>query len=77
LKIAHYFRLIHVKTASKSASTIVSNPNGNSGFKLCSAVVSNETQIHTHMCYAEFNNIFPWIAAMDANVISMEVSVDS
>jgi len=33
LKIASYFRLIHVKTASKSASTIVSNPNGNSGLK--------------------------------------------
>jgi len=31
LKIASYFRLIHAKTASKSASTIVSNPNGNSG----------------------------------------------
>lgn len=31
LKIASYFRLIHVKTASKSASTIISNPNGNSG----------------------------------------------
>jgi len=32
LQIARYFRLIHVKTASRSASTIVSNPNGNSGF---------------------------------------------
>ena len=32
LQIARYLRLIHVKTASKSASTIVSNPNGNSGF---------------------------------------------
>ncbi|WP_395004440.1 hypothetical protein, partial [Undibacterium sp.] len=31
LKIASYFRLIHVITASKSASTIISNPNGNSG----------------------------------------------
>ena len=35
LQIARYLRLIHVKTASKSASTIVSNPNRNSGFKLC------------------------------------------
>ncbi|WP_395007700.1 HupE/UreJ family protein [Undibacterium sp.] len=33
LKIASYFRLIHVKTASKSASTIISNPNVNSGLK--------------------------------------------
>ena len=32
LQIASYFRLIHVKTTSKSASTIVSNPNENSGF---------------------------------------------
>jgi hypothetical protein len=31
LQIASYLRLIHVKTASKSASTIVSNPNGKSG----------------------------------------------
>jgi hypothetical protein len=31
LQIASYLRLIHVKTVSKSASTIVSNPNGNSG----------------------------------------------
>ncbi|GGX22358.1 5-methyltetrahydropteroyltriglutamate--homocysteine S-methyltransferase [Undibacterium macrobrachii] len=43
-------------------------------FKLCSAVVSDETQIHTHMCYAEFNDILPWIAAMDADVISIETS---
>ena len=33
LQIASYLRLIHVKTASKSASTIVSNPHGNSGLK--------------------------------------------
>jgi hypothetical protein len=31
LQIASYFHLNHVKTASKSASTIISNPNGNSG----------------------------------------------
>ncbi len=43
-------------------------------FKLCSAVVQDETQIHTHMCYAEFNDILPWIAAMDADVISIETS---
>jgi hypothetical protein len=34
LQIARYLRLIHVKTASKSASTIVSNPDGNSGLNL-------------------------------------------
>lgn len=41
-------------------------------FRLSSAGVRNETQIHTHMCYAEFNEIVPAIAAMDADVISME-----
>ncbi|MDE2429395.1 MAG: 5-methyltetrahydropteroyltriglutamate--homocysteine S-methyltransferase [Burkholderiales bacterium] len=43
-------------------------------FKLCAAGVSDETQIHTHMCYAEFNDILPWIAAMDADVITIETS---
>ena len=36
LKMPNYFRLIHVKNASKSASTIVSNPNENSGLKTIS-----------------------------------------
>ncbi|MBI1834936.1 MAG: 5-methyltetrahydropteroyltriglutamate--homocysteine S-methyltransferase, partial [Burkholderiales bacterium] len=43
-------------------------------FQLCAAVAHDETQIHTHMCYAEFNDILPWIAAMDADVISIETS---
>lgn len=43
-------------------------------FKLCSAGVRDDTQIHTHMCYAEFNDILPWIAAMDADVITIETS---
>lgn len=43
-------------------------------FQLCAAVARDETQIHTHMCYAEFNDILPWIAAMDADVISIETS---
>ncbi len=34
----------------------------------------DETQIHTHMCYAEFNDIMPAIAEMDADVISIETS---
>ena len=36
--------------------------------------VRDETQIHTHMCYAEFNDIIESIAAMDADVISIEAS---
>lgn len=43
-------------------------------FHLCSTGVSDETQIHTHMCYSEFNDIMPAIAAMDADVISIETS---
>jgi 5-methyltetrahydropteroyltriglutamate--homocysteine methyltransferase len=43
-------------------------------FGLSSAVVRDETQIHTHMCYSEFNDIMPAIAAMDADVISIETT---
>ncbi|MFZ6643305.1 5-methyltetrahydropteroyltriglutamate--homocysteine S-methyltransferase [Undibacterium sp. TC4M20W] len=43
-------------------------------FKLSSAAVRDDTQIHTHMCYSEFNDILPWIAAMDADVITIETS---
>jgi len=43
-------------------------------FRLASCVVSDETQIHTHMCYAEFEDIMPAIAALDADVISIETS---
>ncbi|MFD2270495.1 hypothetical protein ACFS07_03440 [Undibacterium arcticum] len=43
-------------------------------FKMCASGVADETQIHTHMCYSEFNDILPWIAAMDADVITIETS---
>jgi 5-methyltetrahydropteroyltriglutamate--homocysteine methyltransferase len=43
-------------------------------FRLCAAVVRDDTQIHTHMCYSEFNDILPAIAAMDADVITIETS---
>ncbi|MCH8622663.1 5-methyltetrahydropteroyltriglutamate--homocysteine S-methyltransferase [Undibacterium sp. TS12] len=43
-------------------------------FKLSSAGIKDDTQIHTHMCYSEFNDILPWIAAMDADVITIETS---
>lgn len=43
-------------------------------FRLASSPVADETQIHTHMCYSEFNDIMPAIAAMDADVISIETS---
>jgi 5-methyltetrahydropteroyltriglutamate--homocysteine methyltransferase len=43
-------------------------------FRLASSGVRDETQIHTHMCYAEFNDIMQAIVAMDADVISIEAS---
>ncbi len=43
-------------------------------FRLSAAGVKDETQIHTHMCYSEFNDIMPAIAALDADVISIETS---
>lgn len=43
-------------------------------FRLSAAVVRNETQIHTHMCYSEFNDIIADIARMDADVITIECS---
>ncbi len=43
-------------------------------FRLCASGVADETQIHTHMCYSEFNDIMDAIAAMDADVISIETS---
>jgi 5-methyltetrahydropteroyltriglutamate--homocysteine methyltransferase len=43
-------------------------------FRLASSGVADETQIHTHMCYSEFNDIIESIAAMDADVITIETS---
>ncbi len=43
-------------------------------FRLSAAGVEDATQIHTHMCYAEFNDIMQSIADMDADVISIETS---
>ena len=43
-------------------------------FRIAAAVVRDETQIHTHMCYSEFNDILPAIAALDADVITIETS---
>jgi len=43
-------------------------------FRLASSGVDDETQIHTHMCYSEFNDIIEAIAEMDADVISIEAS---
>ncbi|AJI96149.1 5-methyltetrahydropteroyltriglutamate--homocysteine S-methyltransferase [Yersinia ruckeri] len=43
-------------------------------FKLNAAVAQDDTQIHTHMCYCEFNDIMDSIAALDADVITIETS---
>ena len=43
-------------------------------FRITANGVEDETQIHTHMCYSEFNDIIASIANMDADVITMETS---
>lgn len=43
-------------------------------FRLAAGGVRDDTQVHTHMCYSEFNDIIESIAAMDADCISIETS---
>lgn len=43
-------------------------------FRITASGVEDKTQIHTHMCYSEFNDIIEHIAAMDADVITIETS---
>jgi 5-methyltetrahydropteroyltriglutamate--homocysteine methyltransferase len=43
-------------------------------FRLATCTVRDETSIHTHMCYSEFNDIMPAIAEMDADAISIETT---
>ncbi|TFW16593.1 5-methyltetrahydropteroyltriglutamate--homocysteine S-methyltransferase [Duganella callida] len=43
-------------------------------FRIAANGVRDRTQIHTHMCYSEFNDIMETIAAMDADVITIETS---
>lgn len=44
------------------------------GFRLSASGVKDDTQIHTHMCYSEFNDIIHAIAELDADVITIETS---
>ncbi|MCB1532014.1 MAG: 5-methyltetrahydropteroyltriglutamate--homocysteine S-methyltransferase [Alphaproteobacteria bacterium] len=48
--------------------------NAVENFRLSSCCVEDTTQIHTHMCYSEFNDVIDSIGAMDADVISIETS---
>ncbi len=43
-------------------------------FRLATCAVRNDTSIHTHMCYSDFNDIMPAIAQMDADAISIETT---
>jgi 5-methyltetrahydropteroyltriglutamate--homocysteine methyltransferase len=43
-------------------------------FRIASSGVSDATQIHSHMCYAQFDDILPSIADMDADVLSIETT---
>ena len=47
---------------------------GRRGLRINAAVAKDDTQIHTHMCYCEFNDIMDSIAALDADVITIETS---
>jgi 5-methyltetrahydropteroyltriglutamate--homocysteine methyltransferase len=47
---------------------------GVKAFRLCSSKVKPQTQIHTHMCYSNFNEIIKYIDLMDTDVISIENS---
>lgn len=47
---------------------------GVEAFRINAAVARDDTQIHTHMCYCEFNDIMDAIAALDADVITIETS---
>jgi 5-methyltetrahydropteroyltriglutamate--homocysteine methyltransferase len=47
---------------------------GTRAFRLTTSGVNDETQIHTHMCYAEFGEIVDSVAALDADVISLEAT---
>jgi 5-methyltetrahydropteroyltriglutamate--homocysteine methyltransferase len=47
---------------------------GSKAFRLSASSVSNRTQIHTHACYSEFNDIIDSIADLDADVITIETS---
>ncbi|MFY7911307.1 MAG: 5-methyltetrahydropteroyltriglutamate--homocysteine S-methyltransferase [Emticicia sp.] len=48
--------------------------NAIDAFKISASGVQDQTQIHTHMCYSEFNDIIENIAEMDADVITIETS---
>jgi len=48
--------------------------NAIDAFRISASGVQDETQIHTHMCYSEFNDIIENIAEMDADVITIETS---
>ena len=43
-------------------------------FKMAVSVAAPETQIHTHMCYSDFNDIIHTIESMDADVITIETA---
>ncbi len=74
------FDASRVAVASRRASPRTRNPEVRSqmaavdSFRLAVSGVLDETQIHTHMCYSEFNDIIKAIGRMDADVISIEAS---
>ncbi|MBN2429066.1 MAG: 5-methyltetrahydropteroyltriglutamate--homocysteine S-methyltransferase [Deltaproteobacteria bacterium] len=74
-------RIIQIDEAALSEGLPIKQKDRNAylrwavdAFKLATSEVADATQIHTHMCYSEFNDIIDSIAAMDADVISIESS---
>jgi 5-methyltetrahydropteroyltriglutamate--homocysteine methyltransferase len=74
-------RIIQIDEAAFSEGMPVKQRDGQTyldwaaeNFRLATCCVEDATQIHTHMCYSEFNSIISAIAAMDADVISIESS---
>jgi 5-methyltetrahydropteroyltriglutamate--homocysteine methyltransferase len=74
-------RIIHVDEAAlreglalRRADWTAFLDNAVQDFRIASSAVEDRTQIHTHMRHSDFNDILPSIAAMDADVISIETS---
>ncbi|MFV0350215.1 MAG: 5-methyltetrahydropteroyltriglutamate--homocysteine S-methyltransferase [Halodesulfovibrio sp.] len=74
-------RIIQIDEAAFSEGMPIKQRDGQAyldwaaaNFRLATCCVEDATQIHTHMCYSEFNSIIAAIAAMDADVISIESS---
>lgn len=72
--VAHRLRWLRLQHCGPEDVHVVMEATGVYHERLTAAVAKDETQIHTHMCYCEFNDIMASIAALDADVITIETS---